>query len=356
MSQSSGGFGGQESQRFAPPSQRATGQQGTPQQPTVPGQPGRWVPQGSQPQGQGSQYGQAGGPGQYGASYPSGQPGSFGQSGSYGAGGGAGSYPGVIGGQAPSSGQFAGYGQSGSYGAGAYPGGPVGPGQPPAGGAFGSGPSGRRGFPVWGWVLVAVAAVGVVVGILFAAGVFGGGDKEADPTPTPSTTVPEPDPTPTTPDPTPTTPDPTPSTPAAEKVNEHTARVGDMTIELLELTPDATSVLDNAKASEVYEDLDEGEKLIGLKVRVTNEGSTTEEYPVQDVVDPILVGSDGFCYYSFSYYSDESFRKLRDLGPGQSAEAMLYYAVPQDFDIGRLVSARTGSWYYYQAEVELELP
>ena len=287
--------GGQESQRFAPPSQRATGQQGTPQQPAVPGQPGRWVPQGSQPQGQGSQYGQAG---------------------SYGAAG----YPGG--------------GYSGSQ---MGPGGPVGPGQPPAGGAFGSGSSGRRGFPVWGWVLVAVAAVGVVVGILFATGVFGGGNKEADPTP----------------DPTPTTPDPTPTGSTVERIDEHTAIVDDVTVKVLEFDSDATSVLESAKASEVHDDLEEGDKLVRVKVRVTN-GRSEPVRPYSDVGGLVLIDSEQQWYRDFGYYSEDALIKVYELAPGEQAEAVLYFALSKDFDTSVLAFELWSNEDY--AHVQLELP
>ncbi|RTE48206.1 DUF4352 domain-containing protein [Actinobaculum sp. 352] len=327
MSQSSGGFGGPESQRFAPPSQRAAGQQGTPQQPAVPGQPGQWVPQGSQPQAQRSQYGQAAAPGQYGASYPSGQPGWFGQSGSYGAGGGAGSYPGATGGQAPSSGQFAGYG---SYGAGAYPGGPVGPGQPLVGGVFGSGPSGRRGFPVWGWVLVAVAAVGVVVGILFATGVFGGGDKEADPTRTPSAVAESsPSSLSTTPSEDTTTPTPTSTTPVAEKIDEYTARVNSLNLEAVEYNPDATEqVLKDP--SKVLDSPTEGQKIVGVKFKIKNIGSEPMD-PFSDLGGPYFYTADGELYPWFGYWGDGALILVGELSQGEEAEAWVYFDVPQDF-------------------------
>ncbi len=323
MSQSSGGFGGQESQRFAPPSQRAAGQQGTPQQPAVPGQPGQWVPQGSQPQG--SQYGPAGGPGQSGASYPSGQPGSFGQSGSYG----VGAYPG------------------------GYPVGPVGPGQPPAGGAFGSGPSGRRGFPVWGWVLVAVAAVGVVVGILFAAGVFGGGDKEADPTPTPSAVAESsPSSLSTTPSEDTTTPTPTSTTPVAEKIDEYTARVNSLSFEAVEYNPDVTEQVlkDPSKA---LDSPTEGQKIVGVKFKIKNIGSEPMD-PFSEVGGPYLITTDGELYPWFGYWGDGALILVGELSQGEEAEAWVYFDVPQDFSPE---SAKLQLWVHGDSErVRIAVP
>jgi len=302
MSQSNGGFGGQ----------------------SAAGQPGRWVPQGSQAQG--SQYGQVGGPGQYGASYPSGQPGSFGQSGSYGAGG----YPG------------------------GYPGGPVGPGQPPAGGAFGSGSSGRRGFPVWGWVLVAVAVVGVVVGILFATGVFGGGNKEADPTPTPSAvTESSPSSLSTTPSEDTTTPTQTATTPATEQLDDHSARVDDLTVETLEYNSDASETIAN-NPDQAGDEVSEGNKIVGVKVKVTNNGSKAVD-PFFGIGGPFLYDSKGRDYMWFDYWGDGSIESVGMLSGGDEVEVWVYFEVPQDFSLDE-APFETWSPASYGTTIRLDIP
>lgn len=105
-----------------------------------------------------------------------------------------------------------GQGQPGSYppaqsGGGQYGGG--GYGQPPYGGGnYGQPPEQGKGKLVAWIVLGVVVLIAAVVGILFATGVIGGGDDEADGEETTSQTVTEPDPDPSTDETEPSTTDP----------------------------------------------------------------------------------------------------------------------------------------------------
>lgn len=89
-------------------------------------------------------------------------------------------------------------------------------GQPPYGGDGGYGQPPQKGKgPFIAWIVLAViVVVAVIVGILFATGVIGGGDDEADggETTTATETVSEPDPDPTTDETEPPTTDPGPTT------------------------------------------------------------------------------------------------------------------------------------------------
>ena len=295
----------------------------------------QFSPQGQQSAG----YGQAAGYGQPGQqpAYGQGAPGYGQPTGGYGqqqAGygqqqAGYGQYPAAGGYRGPQPGS---YQQPGQYPpAGGYPPGQFPPSQPP---------SGRR-FPLWGWIVAAIAVVGVVVGILFATGVFGG-DEEASPTssatstptPTPapstSSTTPSPTPTPTTT----TTPDSTETPEEAwtvERIDDHTARTNSIVVQVLEYNDNANDVVTKQVSTSPGDTAkpDAGNRFVGVKVKVTNDGDGPV-FPALECMNLLLFEND-VPYLWIVAEGDDLLFDVTYMDSGEEAEGWIYYEVPESF-------------------------
>jgi len=304
----------------APYVQQVYGQQPQPGQQTPYGQQ---LGQGYGPAGQGSPRAQGGS--QPGAPRLSGEQ-MFGQAGA------PGNPPYGVG-QFGSSAQYPGgqYAVSGGYSSGQVP-----PGQYP--------PQKSR-FPVWSWTLVGVAVVGIIVGVLFGLGVFRGGEQ-ADPTPSPTTTSPALSPTTTSP-----TPEPTSTPPGVERVDSTTVRVDSLTFEALEYNDDATDIITHDELN-LYDELDEGWKVVGVKFKVTNVGSQSL-HPYSGFGGPMLCTSNTR-YLLLRYFGVGTIAYVDTLDVGEEVEGWLYFSVPQDFSAE---SAELDFWSVEgQQEVYLPVP
>ena len=327
-------------QAFLPGSQPPGASSGEPSQAGY-GQPGSY--------GQPSGYGQA--QGDYGQGSPvgPGQPGGYGQppQGAYG--------------QQP-------HGQNPPTGDGQYAGNQYGAGQPgqqqfgqadyynptppqygTPGGQWnppGGPPPAKKGFPVWGWILLLIAIAAITVGVLFATGVLGGEDEpEPDPTPTQpapttppspsSTTPPLPSPTPTVPDPTtpPPSTDPSPGGGAGSGINEGSVDVAYWQVEVVDYNPDANDILAEGFSAATPA---AGNKFIGVQLQMTNNGSEAAD-PYLDMFMSLTDDSLTELYSEKNTFDrDDTVISIGNVEPGQSSEGWVFFEVPEDFSSGAL--------------------
>ncbi|ERH16987.1 hypothetical protein HMPREF0043_01579 [Actinobaculum sp. oral taxon 183 str. F0552] len=173
-------------------------------------------------------------------------------------------------------------------------------------------------------------AVGAVVGILFATGVFGKkGDEANEPTAEPSTSVTSPKrETPTEPTSRPSTPSTTESTPSPDRPSLPTepttvtagqpVQVGDFQMTFLEFNPNATSALAARGLTP-----QSGSKFVGVKLKATNT-SAKEERPGK-----VGLMIEGVYMETLGYHESDGMRSVSSLQPGQSVEAWQYIQIPE---------------------------
>ncbi|AWE41766.1 hypothetical protein DDD63_02210 [Actinobaculum sp. 313] len=197
-------------------------------------------------------------------------------------------------------------------------------------------PTTRRGPRGWAWALLgALVVVAVVIaGIMIAGRTTPSTQPVATTTliPTTSTT-----PNGTTMSDTPTatatvtvSPLILPSASASAPVSTGPTQVGEWTVEILEYSPNVNDIL-AAADQPVYI---EGHKYVGVKLRITNNG-TDRVAPYVDL-DRYIIGISKGTYYEHhmdtaGYHGDEYLVKVHWLEQGETGEGWLYYQVPGDF-------------------------
>jgi len=185
--------------------------------------------------------------------------------------------------------------------------------------------------------------IGLVVGILFGAGVLGSGGQP-DPSPntrampssppvTSVTVTPESLQSTATAEPTITTPasspEPSATVSSTERLGERKARVDAVTIEAMEYESNADDVIAGNPAK-AHDEVENGQKVVGVKLKITNTGTTSVD-PYNDIGGPDLYAADGMSYVRFGYEGDGSIADIGHLAAGDEVEAWVYFAVPQDF-------------------------
>ena len=188
----------------------------------------------------------------------------------------------------------------------------------------------RRRGRAWAWAVAALVAVGAVVGILFATGVFGKkGDEANEPTAEPSTSVTSPKrETPTEPTSRPSTPSTTGSSPSPDRPSLPTepttvtagqpVQVGDFQMTFLEFNPNATSALAARGLTP-----QSGSKFVGVKLKATNT-SAKEERPGK-----VGLMIEGVYMETLGYHESDGMRSVSSLQPGQSVDAWQYIQIPE---------------------------
>ncbi len=121
-----------------------------------------------------------------------------------------------------------------------------------------------------------------------------------------------------------------PSASASAPVSTGPTQVGEWTVEILEYSPNVNDIL-AAADQPVYI---EGHKYVGVKLRITNNG-TDRVAPYVDL-DRYIIGISKGTYYEHhmdtaGYTGDEYLAEVYRLEPGETGEGWLYYQVPGDF-------------------------
>ena len=183
--------------------------------------------------------------------------------------------------------------------------------------------AGRRGLPGWAWTLIG----GLIVIAVVVAGVMIAGRDHTPPTAT-SSTSPIPASTPTVPEP--TTPEPSASLTAGP------TQIGDWSVEVLEYKPDVTEYLTTYDPP--VEITIEGQRFLGIKLRVTNTGNERANAYVH-LAERLRGTTNGHPLYepyqvdTVDYRGDDYLIKVRYLEPGESGEGWLFYEVAGDFEL-----------------------
>jgi len=189
--------------------------------------------------------------------------------------------------------------------------------------------AGRRGLPGWAWALIGALIVValVVAGIIIA----GRNTPSTHPVATPTLGVSSSPSVTTSPSTTSSSPTET-TTPVSSSSPTVTgpAEVGGWSVEVLEYSPDVNDILATADHPVVIE----GHKWVGVKLRVTNNGTERAD-PYVDL-DRYIIGISKGTYYEHhmdtaGYHGDEYLVKVHWLEQGETGEGWLYYQVPGDF-------------------------
>jgi len=178
----------------------------------------------------------------------------------------------------------------------------------------------HQGLPGWAWALLGVLVVVAVV----VAGVMIAGRNHATPTTATSsgTTSPAPAPTPTTPEPT-------------VSPTSGVTQIGDWSVEVLEYKPDVTEYLTTYDPP--VKITVEGQRFLGIKLRVTNTGERANAYIA--VAVRLRGTTNGHPLYepyqmdAGRYEGDDYFDQVRYLETGESGEGWLFYEVAGDFEL-----------------------
>jgi len=180
--------------------------------------------------------------------------------------------------------------------------------------------AGRRGLPGWAWALVgALIVIAVVV-----TGTVIAGRNHTTPTPVPTSSGASPAPAPAT-----TTPEPTISPTSGP------TQIGDWSVEVLEYKPDVTEYLTTYDPP--VEITIEGQRFLGIKLRVTNTGDRADPYIHLAV--RLRGTTNGHPLYepyqmdAGRYEGDDYLDQVPRLETGESGEGWLFYEVAGDFEL-----------------------